>query len=512
MTSQSQSNWRGIGRKEGLLLLLIILIGGGLRLYHLGAPSLWFDEAASYEHCRRGLSDTLSAVANAEGSPPLYFLLLREVMQVSRSEAALRFLSVLAGIAALPLIYLLGRALLGVGVGLISAALLALSPFALYYSQEARPYALLMALSLASCYMLLLAVERPGKSRWPLYALVTLAALYTHYFTVFLIIAQGAMILSSPAYRKKSLGPWLLCQGAIILAFLPWVPYLRTQYLWQTGRGGQAWMPNVGLLMLPYTFFQFSLGYSALDIKSLADITAHPVLLGGALVGFGVPALAALGMIKSDPRAARWTWLILLVAIGVAFALHLKWHFYQPVYLAGVMPFYLLLLASGLKRLARRPWQLIPALLIFPLLIISLQNYYFNPAFAKEDWRSIGRDMEKNLQTPGAIVFHKSWLKAPLNYYFPAQLVTYSLPDAALPPDSPQLQEIKKQLSQYPRVWLILGHNFDTGDYYRRLLASWFNEGTARAFTTDRTIWVVEYFPGLPPGGAESHPPQSKSP
>jgi len=121
------------------------------------------------------------------------------------------------------------------------------------------------------------------------------------------------------------------------------------------------------------------------------------------------------------------------------------------------MPLYLLLLASGLKHLARRPWQLIPALLIFPLLIISLQNYYFNPAFAKEDWRSIGRYMEKNLQTPGTMVFHKSWLKAPLNYYFPVELITYSLPDATLPPDSPQLQEIKQQLSQYPKVWLIWG-------------------------------------------------------
>jgi hypothetical protein len=217
-------------------------------------------------------------------------------------------------------------------------------------------------------------------------------------------------------------------------------------------------------------------------------------------------------MIKADPRAARWTWLILLVAIGVAFLLHLKLHFYQPVYLAGIMPLYLLLLAYGLGSLVRRPVLMAMALLIFPLLGFTLQNYYFNPAFAKEDWRGIGRYMEKNLQTPGTMVFHKSWLKAPLYYYFPVELVTYSLPDAAQSPDSPQLQEIKAQLSRYPKVWLILGHNFDTGDYYRKLLASWFKEGPARAFTTDRTIWVVEYFPGSPPDGAESNRPQSKSP
>jgi len=60
-------------------------------------------------------------------------------MYFDRSEAALRSLSLLAGLISIYLLYLLGRALLGAGVGLISAALLALSPFALYYSQEARP-------------------------------------------------------------------------------------------------------------------------------------------------------------------------------------------------------------------------------------------------------------------------------------------------------------------------------------------------------------------------------------
>jgi len=501
MIPQSESPWRRAGRKEWLPLLLIILIGGGLRLYHLGVPSLWFDEAASVAHCQGSVTGTLNAVANAEGSPPLYFLLLNAVMHFSRTEVALRLLSVLAGLAALPLIYLLGRALLGARVGLISAALLALSPFALYYSQEARPYALLLTLSLASCYLLLLAVERPGKSRWPLYALVTLAALYTHYFTVFLIIAQGAAILASPTNRKK-LFPWLLCQGAVIIAFLPWTPYLLTQYRWQTGRGGQAWVPDIGLLMLPYTFFQFSLGHAAVEIKSITDIANHWVFMGMALIGFGVPTSSALTLIKADPRAARWTWLLLLLAMGLAFVLHLKGHFYQPVYLAGVMPLYLIILAFSLTRLARRLRQFLPALLIFPLLGFTLQNYYFNPAFAKEDWRSIGRYMKENLHTPGTMVFHKSWLKAPLYYYFPVELITYPLPDIALLPDSPQLREIKKTLSQYPKVWLILGHNYDTGDYYRQLLASWFKEGSVKAFTTDRTIWVVEYLPGLPPDKA----------
>jgi mannosyltransferase len=495
--------WRAASRAELIILLLVLLLGGGLRGYRLGAPSLWFDEAASVEHSRGSISDTLTAVSEAEGSPPLYFLLLREVMQISRSEAALRALSLVAGVASLLLIYLLGRALLGAGTGLIAAALLALSPFALYYSQEARPYALLTALSLASCYLLLLALERPGKSRWARYALVSLAALYTHYFTVFLLLAQGIVILTSADYRKKFFFPWLCCQGLMLLAFLPWLPYLITQFHWQAARGGQTWVPNVGLLMLPYTFFQFSLGYSTVEIKSFADILSHPLLLGMALLGFGLPALVSLRLIKTDPRAARWSWLIPAVAVGVAFGLHLKWHFYQPVYLAGVMPLYLLVIASGLKSLSLRPGRLLPALLIFPLLGIALQNYYFNPAFAKEDWRGIGRYLEKNLQSPGTLVFHKSWLKAPVNYYYPAKLISYSLPDAALPADSPQLQEIKQRLSPYPRVWLVLGHNYDTGDYYRKLLARWFKAGPARAFTTDRTIWVVEYFPGSPPSAGK---------
>ena len=86
-------------------LLFITLVGAILRLYRLSAQSIWFDEASSIAGARGGFVQILQSVAGQEGCPPLYFLLLRLVTALGDSEFVVRLLSVLAGVAAIPLIY-----------------------------------------------------------------------------------------------------------------------------------------------------------------------------------------------------------------------------------------------------------------------------------------------------------------------------------------------------------------------------------------------------------------------
>jgi uncharacterized membrane protein len=422
-------------------------------------------------------------------------LLLDEVLKVSKSEAAVRLLSALCGLAAIPLIYLLGRALMRPAVGLIAAAFLALSPFALYYSQEARPYALLLLLSLASVYSLLVAVERHAWWKWIIYALVTIAGLYTHYFVVFLILAQGIVLLSFGEYRKTALSRWALCQVAAIFSFLPWFPYMLFQFHWQSAQGGQTWVPQVGALLIPHTFYQFSLGYSAANIKSLEDLAANTGLLVPGTLGFGIPFFVSLLSIKRYPLAGRWAWLILAITIGTTFLLNLKLHFYQPTYLAGIMPLYLILLASGVWLLRRSLLLPISLILMASLYGISLSNYYSNPQFSKEDWRGAAAYLQAQVKPTDIIVFHKSWLRDPFNYYYTGETPQAVLPDKILSPDAPVMQEIKRELSAHPTVWLIVAHNFDTGSYYRDLLGRWFLEKNCRVFQVGRAIVVCEFAP-----------------
>jgi len=486
----SQAEWLG--------LLAIMALGALLRCYHLGTQSLWFDEAASVAHSQGSLAQLLHSLTTGEGSPPLYFLLLHLVLRVGHSEIAVRAMSVVFGLLSIPLLYFFARALFGPATGLIAALLLAVSPFALYYSQEARPYALLMALSIASCYTLLLAVKRPGPTRWPAYGAVTLAALYTHYFAAFLVVAQGIVLISAAAERGKALRGWALSLLVITLAYLPWMPFMFAQARWQVPSAGRSWIPQVGVFFIPYTFFQFSLGYSAADIKKLSDLFAHAPLLLAGTMAFGAPFVAAAATFRQRPAAARWGLLLVLAPIAVALLVNMKIHCYQPAYLAGVMPVFLALVAYGIVSLRKRPLLLIAPLLMVPLLGLSLKNYYSNPAFAKEDWRSVAAYLERQAAPQDIIVFHKSWPRLAFDYYYRGSAAEYNLPNRALSPDSPRLVRAKEELSRHPAVWLVLAHNFDTKYYYRRMLSSWFRPAERAAFVTCRPIIVARFVPRTP--------------
>lgn len=482
-------------------LVLIILIGAGLRFYRLSAQSVWFDESLSIAHAEAPPGEFLQTIAHGEGHPPLYFLLLRAMTYFGSDEVMMRLLSVAAGIAAIPLLFLFSRWLLGSATALTAAGLLALSPFAVYFSQEARPYALLAALSLASCYALLLAVDKPSRSKWIIYTALTLAAVYTHYYAFILIIAQGAVVLASTRLRGRALTNWLVAQAAVLVAYVPWLPYMSTQFGWHARQGGLSWIPDVGFLLIPYTFFQFSLGYSALEVKEIAGLWPHAGLLAVAFVAFAIPFAAAAVVLRKNFVALRWVIILPLVAMAVAYILNLRLHSYQPAYLAGVMPIYLLAVAYGLQWLLRRPvFWFIPGLIAL-LLGLSLWNFYFNPKFAKEDWRSVARYLERQAEPTDVIAFHKSYTQMPFNYYYDGDSARVSLPDAPLQADDPGLPAVGSSLARYPRVWLVVSHNFDTGPYYENLLDRWFARESCTVFETCRPIKVCRFDTGEPSDG-----------
>ncbi len=115
-------------------------------------------------------------------SPRLYFWLLHLVIGVfGDSETALRLLSVVAGALTVPLVVLLVRALgESTRVAILSAALLALNPLHLWYSQEARPYALLVCLGIGSLVCLMRALRNGSVLAWAGFAALASLAILTH--------------------------------------------------------------------------------------------------------------------------------------------------------------------------------------------------------------------------------------------------------------------------------------------------------------------------------------------
>src|SRR4051794_13188281 len=134
--------------------------------------SLWGDEIYTYEIATRGsLADVLSGVrSNIEISPPLFPALAWLGQKLGDADTWIRLPSLLAGTAMVPLTYLLGARTVGRTAGLVGAALVALSPFALHFSTEARPYAVEGMLVLVATLALLEALRSGGLAWWAVFA------------------------------------------------------------------------------------------------------------------------------------------------------------------------------------------------------------------------------------------------------------------------------------------------------------------------------------------------------
>ncbi len=130
----------------GLGIWLTLLLAAGLRFYRLAGQSLWSDEGNSVALAQLGLGEIAARTA-WDIHPPFYYWLLNAWMRVfGQDEVAVRSLSAVIGVLLVAVVYRLGSRLFNVHVGLLAAIFAAVSPFQVYYAQEARMYALLALL------------------------------------------------------------------------------------------------------------------------------------------------------------------------------------------------------------------------------------------------------------------------------------------------------------------------------------------------------------------------------
>src|SRR3954451_10432361 len=130
------------------LLGAIALAGAALRFATLSTQSFWLDEAIAINSARLDLCGMIASLGGTERTPPFYFLLLDGWMRVfGDSEAAVRSLSAVVGTATIVVAFEIGRRLATARAGLVLAALVAFNPLLVWFSQEARPYMLLVLLS-----------------------------------------------------------------------------------------------------------------------------------------------------------------------------------------------------------------------------------------------------------------------------------------------------------------------------------------------------------------------------
>jgi 4-amino-4-deoxy-L-arabinose transferase-like glycosyltransferase len=444
-------------------VVLLVFLAFVLRIAHLGDQSFWYDEGQSHYFAHQDSLGAMLDVISDSDHPPLYFILLYLWMSIAgRSEFALRFTALFWSVLLVPLIYLLGRRALGTGEGRVAALLMAISPFHVWYAQEARMYTLATFLGLLSSYLLLLALQKGRRSLWLAYTLAALAAPYAHLYACFVLLFQSLFVLLW-AWRSRPKVPflraWLLSQVSIGLGFLPWVGVVLREYA-----SNATYWPGILDLkrFLLDTVVAFSAGLTLPPGQAGWTATAFLLALG---VG-----CASLAFRRSEPRP-RWqgfslVLLYLMVPTLAALLISYRHPKYAPRYLLLVTPAYYLLAARGLATLrAHRRWAGL-AVLLFTVILVgtvqSLYNGYLKEEYARDDFRAVLSYIEANAWQDDAVIIVGGHAYPILDYYNRLGLAAYPIPPRLVasvkqPVDRRLVAETLNEIvAHHRRVWLIL--------------------------------------------------------
>ena len=485
-----------------LLLLAIAMLALGLRLYRLDNQSLWYDEGFSVYLARMDLDEITSRTA-ADIQPPLYYYLLHGwILLFGDSEWALRALSVLFGVLTVPVIYGVARLLFrSRAAGLLAALLVAVSPLHLWYGQEARMYTLLTWLCLLASLLLLLAMTTRrawvNALLWVAYTAATVAALYTHYFALFVLAAQAVyvlVVLTAQGFRPLRLLVGSLASGvAILLFYLPWLPYLYTRY----GTDASYWPGQLKIHeVLVDIGIVFSGGESVTEAIGIILSIAYGLVFVCCLVALYSKASSAARQPADDSDdllpGSYFPLLFLLLYFFLPLVLILAVSYNSPKFNARYAmvshPAFLLALAGGLVAL----WQsrtsylnnllrgtLAALVLIMLLGTAAYANYnaYTDPTFARADFRSVAAHVRQNIE-PGETIILTSGHMFPVWDYYAPGLERHLLPDSptldtSLTLDYSIARVLNPWLEGRDGVWLVLWQDevVDPTGYLTAMLA-----------------------------------------
>lgn len=338
-----------------IIVLSVLAVAVGVVTRFVTRSSLWLDESLTVNIARLPLGDLAEALKH-DGHPPLFYVLLHWWTGLfGTGDIASRSLSGLFGLAALPLVWIIGRRRGGTLLAWVAVAVVAVFPFAVRYSDEARMYSMVMFLVLAGWIVLddILVRGRATIPRFIAAAAIGAALLYTHYWSLWLLSAVGLLMLwriwkaPDTAARRPFIGVVIALVVAGI-AFVPWLPTM----LYQSAHTGTPWAPA----MRPTSAFSVTLSdFSAGSYGEQTFIAACVFLaLVLGVMGYAVDRRTTGLDLRSRPQLraeAVIAAITFLIGCGVSFALKGA---YAARYASVVFPLFAVLVAAGLTRFSAR--------------------------------------------------------------------------------------------------------------------------------------------------------------
>ncbi|HEX7244540.1 MAG TPA: glycosyltransferase family 39 protein [Solirubrobacterales bacterium] len=290
------------------ILAFIVALGAAMRFASLGVQSFHHDEVITAMRVIPGsFADMLRAVRDSESNPPLYYALAWAWAKAfGTGEFGLRSLSALFGLATVPIAYCLGAELSSRRAGLIAAALVAVNPMLIWYSQEARSYAVLVFFCAVSLLFFVRALRTEDGRDLALWALASALALCSHYFAFFPVAIEAAWLLVALRRRWRAVVPAVAGVGFIGLALLPLISA-------QVNPTHVGWIDDS---LLSTRFLETGVSFL---IGETGHVIAEPprhryALVPAVLVGAGWLLVAARG----TWRERRGALIVATIGIGVA--------------------------------------------------------------------------------------------------------------------------------------------------------------------------------------------------
>jgi len=420
----------------------VLLAAALARLWGLAAHSLWLDEAFSHLFAVLPPDLAWKAMIADAVHPPLYYLTLRPWLAlVGESELALRLPSALAGVLTVALLLRAGRNWLDERAARWAALLLALNPFHVWYSQEARMYALLGLLALAVLVAFWRALRSRRTAYWAILVVLSAVAYLTHYFALYLPLVQFAFLLVTFRRHHRVLARWTLVQA---LAALPLAAWLTALYTIGGGSFGVGWISRPGLTDLLKTLWSFGMAY---------DGRVGPLVVAGVLIWSG---LLVMGAWRGSGRRGARLMLALSLALPplVTFLLSLRRPTYVDRFFIGGLPAFLLLAGAGLALLPRLTrWA--AALALIGLSVWGIVRFQSDPFFAREGWRDAAAWVEEREKAGDVLALRHFQYVIPFGYYYQGALEPAAV---TLNRRTTPLQEI---VAGHERVWLIFRARHD---------------------------------------------------
>ncbi len=375
------------------------LVSLAINLAGIGTRSLLFDEASSVRYARSTLSALWDVITGGDPNMSLYYLLLHAwVGLFGESEAAVRSLSAGAAACAVPALYGLGRRLFSERAGVTAALLLALNPFFVQYAQNARSYALLVALVTLSSYLFVGALRHPSVSlRWG-YAATTALAIYAHYVAAYAIVVHVGALLAT---RRRALFAREWWTVAVVMTGLS-APALvfaargdaHAIVSWIEDWSGRPSVSDVLPLVLEFT------GESRLLLLAL--------LMGGTWAS-----------LRAAMRGAGWPHAFVAAWLFAPLALCWLVSQIQPTFLAYYLifcvPALVLFGAASIDEVPRPSWALAWALLLMTLS--GTQLVAQQRSNRAEGWREMTAYVVDHASAADGVLFFPDGARKPFAYY-----------------------------------------------------------------------------------------------